>query len=140
MVDMCNAMGITPVITTHCQIPTSDYADLVEYCWGDESTLWGKQRILDGHKAPYNVTYFELGNEMYNTNYVEQVKAMEERATKLGMAKTLHYMFPDNQGPNGPDSLKAAALGLGDHLVVDIHDGATGGVEAAEKVFNSNFT
>jgi len=69
-----------------------------------------------------------------------QVKAMEERAAKLGMAKKLYYMFPNNHGPKGEDSVMAASLGLGDHLVVDIHDGAMGGVSQAERVFSTNTT
>ena len=38
-------------------------ADLIEYCWGNESTSWGRQRIVDGHPAFYELKYIELGNE-----------------------------------------------------------------------------
>ena len=50
-----------------------DWADLVEYCHGNASTAWGRQRIADGHPAPYDLTVFELGNEQYNPRFVEQV-------------------------------------------------------------------
>ena len=89
VVDMCNALGIEPAITLAYDsndevggsrprlrvrgppIPVpltsaraqGDWADLVEYCWGDaKATSWGSRRSADGHPAPYNVTIFELGN------------------------------------------------------------------------------
>jgi len=44
-----------------------DYADLVEYCWGDNSTEWGKLRHEDGHPAEYELSRVEIGNEEYNS-------------------------------------------------------------------------
>ena len=55
MIDLANAMDIEPVITTHCEITPQDYADLVEYAWGNSSTTWGKIRVQDGHPDPYRV-------------------------------------------------------------------------------------
>ena len=70
----------------------SDYADLVEYLFGNDTTKWGAQRIEDGHPVPYsNTFYFELGNEQYNYNWVEQVAAMEAKAADLGLPHTLYY-------------------------------------------------
>ena len=37
-----------------------EMADLVEYCWGDETTAWGRRRHQDLHPVPYNVTWFEV--------------------------------------------------------------------------------
>ena len=62
-IDMCNALGIEPVITTTETNNAQEFADLVEYCHGDESTAQGKKRIADGHPSKYDVKYFELGNE-----------------------------------------------------------------------------
>ena len=64
---MCNAAGVEPIITTTAQdqVPRhtgpydccspDDMGDLVEYCWGNASTVWGRQRIDDGHPEPYRV-------------------------------------------------------------------------------------
>ena len=50
----------------------------VEYCWGDaQTTSWGQRRAADGHPQPYNITVFELGNEQYNPNYVQQVRRLK---------------------------------------------------------------
>ena len=39
--------------------------DLVEYARGGADTTWGACRTADGHPEPYDVKYFELGNEQY---------------------------------------------------------------------------
>ena len=80
MLDLGEAAGIEPVITTTAQSTAShpagpggspalpaccapeDMADLIEYCWGNASTTWGQKRIEDGHVAPYKLRYIELGN------------------------------------------------------------------------------
>jgi alpha-N-arabinofuranosidase len=36
----------------------------VEYCYGNASTTWGRQRIMDGHPEPFRVKTFEIGNEV----------------------------------------------------------------------------
>jgi alpha-L-arabinofuranosidase len=40
-----------------------DALDEIEYAIGDPSTPWGARRAADGHPAPYNVRYVEIGNE-----------------------------------------------------------------------------
>eukprot|EP00664_Eupelagonemidae_sp_cell27_P004424 gene4424-9407_t len=56
-IDMCNAMGIEPVMDT-TNVDPQDFADLVEYCWAGKDTTWGALRIADGHPDPYRVKYF----------------------------------------------------------------------------------
>ncbi len=38
-------------------------ADFIQYVNGPATSQWGKQRAQDGHPAPYNLKYFEFGNE-----------------------------------------------------------------------------
>ena len=72
----------------------------------------------------------------YNTLYPAQVKAMEERATKLGKPKFFYYMSPNNANwLNASQSEEVESLGLGDHVVSDMHVGAGGGVEKATELF-----
>ena len=54
-------------------IGTDDFGDLVEYIGGDENTFWGAKRIANGHPEPYKLRFIELGNEQYNSRFVEQV-------------------------------------------------------------------
>ena len=51
----------------------------VEYLHGSATTThWGRERASDlGSAAPLNVTFFELGNEEYNSDFVAQVEAAE---------------------------------------------------------------
>ena len=107
---MCTALGIEPVITTTDTSSPESFANLVEYCFGDGGTAFGRQRIADGHPAVYNLSYVELGNEQYNANYVEQVAAMEAKARELGIGKRLKYLFPQNNFLNKADIAKAVAL------------------------------
>ena len=72
--------------------------------------------------------------------YVEQVAAMEARAKKVGVPKTLKYLFPQNGGVNSSDAPKAKALGLGANLVCDLHTGPTGGVNSFQSMLHSNNT
>lgn len=57
---MCNALDITPIITTYCGITPEEYADFVEYMWGSEHTDMGMLRIMDGHPQPYNASFIEV--------------------------------------------------------------------------------
>ena len=58
-VAFADALDILPVFTLGGN-PNSaqDLADLVEYCWGGNDTVWGSTRIRDGHPAVLNLTAF----------------------------------------------------------------------------------
>jgi alpha-L-arabinofuranosidase len=52
-------------------------ADFMQYVNGPATSTWGKQRAADGHPKPYNLKYFEFGNEQtINDAYVAQFEAM----------------------------------------------------------------
>jgi alpha-N-arabinofuranosidase len=40
-----------------------DALDEIEYVTGDTSTTWGARRAQDGHPAPFQLNYVEIGNE-----------------------------------------------------------------------------
>ncbi|MCR5315071.1 MAG: carbohydrate binding domain-containing protein [Bacteroidaceae bacterium] len=42
--------------------------DALEYANGDITTKYGKMRAENGHPAPFNLEYIEIGNENYNFN------------------------------------------------------------------------
>jgi alpha-L-arabinofuranosidase len=153
-VQMCEEAGIEPIVTTAAQQPppstsqifggginvpccsAEDMADLIEYIGGNSSTAWGRQRAADGHPEPYKLRFVELGNEQLNTAFPAQVKAMEARAVKIGMPKHFYYISPNNaQWLNASQAAEVETLGLGDHVLSDMHVGSTGGVEAAQTLF-----
>jgi hypothetical protein len=138
-IDMCEAAGFAPIVTLAEDQPGDDWADLIDYLWANSTTTWGAQRAADGHPDPYVISVLELGNEEYNVNFVEQVKAMEARAAAIGRAGEMTYMFPDNGGLSTSDLAKAAAAGLPlSRLGADIHVSAGGAVAEAEAVFAKN--
>eukprot|EP01051_Picozoa_sp_SAG22_P002255 SAG22_NODE_99_length_20560_cov_128.669029_20_plen_199_part_00 len=150
VIDMCNAMQIEPVVTTFAvgnkpdgsgPVTPEDMADLVEYSFGGADTQWGRRRIEeDGHPAPYNWSFVELGNEQRNPDFAAQVAAMEARATKLGLpAKKFKYLYPTN-AVDANVSAATAKLDLGDQLVYDEHTGWGGGVAKFRTVMQSNLT
>ena len=61
--DMTAAMNVKPIVTLAHDLNTAaDWGDLVEYLFGDDSTAWGRVRVVnDSHPTPYIIDTFELG-------------------------------------------------------------------------------
>jgi alpha-L-arabinofuranosidase len=53
--------GICPL--DQMQPIIADILDLLEYSKGPVSSKWGAQRAANGHPAPYDLKYLEIGNE-----------------------------------------------------------------------------
>jgi hypothetical protein len=137
--DMCNAADITPVITLAYDTNNAeDWADLIEYLYGDNTTQWGSMRIADGHEAPYVVQTFELGNEQENPNFVQQVTAIENRRAAIG-APELRFMYPTNGGVSRAQADALSAIPGFDvsRIGPDCHVGGGGGVQCAINDFNA---
>jgi alpha-L-arabinofuranosidase len=84
---LCEDIGATPLLCVNAgmdgnqvAVPPSQLGpwvqlalDAIQYANGDTSTYWGAQRAANGHPAPFNLQYIEIGNEnhgaSYNTNY-----------------------------------------------------------------------
>jgi len=66
-VKFCEAVGCEPMICLNAgDASAEDAAKWVEYCNGDpEETEMGALRAEHGHPEPYDVTYWEIGNEIY---------------------------------------------------------------------------
>ena len=139
-IETANAAGIEPILTFAYDLNTADdWADLIEYCWGNASTTWGAVRTYnDSHPETYNISVFELGNEQENPDFVSQVAAMEARAAAVGAPKPF-YIYPSNPGTL-PGATAQAILALGGpdlaaRTAPDIHIwGSAGGVAAAQNL------
>jgi alpha-L-arabinofuranosidase len=53
--------------------------DEIEYVIGDANTTWGARRAKDGHPAPFNLTYVEIGNE----DYFDKEKTYDARYAQI---------------------------------------------------------
>lgn len=73
---LCEDLGAAPMFVVNVglghefTVPFEDVdtlvqntLDAIEYANGDETTTWGKRRIANGHKEPYNLKFIEVGNE-----------------------------------------------------------------------------
>jgi alpha-L-arabinofuranosidase len=70
---VCPLDKMQPIIT--------DILDLLEYCNGSTSTVWGAKRAANGHPAPYNLKYIEIGNENGMetlTDYIPRYKMIRD--------------------------------------------------------------
>lgn len=95
----CDKMNITPYINFNMgpYVPHAgslgEAIDWVEYVNGSESTIFGQKRTLNGHKEPYNVEYWCIGNENYLGRNKET--AEEYSARLLRWSDALKELFPD---------------------------------------------
>jgi alpha-N-arabinofuranosidase len=73
-----------------------DALNEIEYVIGDTTTVWGKRRAEDGHPAPFNLHYVEVGNEdgfdasgSYETRFVQFYDAIRARYPQLKIISTV---------------------------------------------------
>ena len=66
-----------------------DILDLLQYCKGPTSTPWGAKRAANGHPAPYNLRYIEIGNE--NGGTFETSREYGPRYVMIRQALLAHY-------------------------------------------------
>ena len=88
---LCEDLGMEPLYGINCglmlgyngntnnTIPLAemgpwvqDALDLIEYANGDTNTTWGAVRAANGHPAPFNLKYLEIGNENGGPLYDER--------------------------------------------------------------------
>ena len=81
---LCREVGAEPLLTINLAWESAEEsAQWVEYCNGAPDTEYGRMRAERGHKEPYNVHFWSLGNEMG---------------------------YGHMEGPNGPDGYSDYAL------------------------------
>lgn len=65
---LCRKLGCQPLICVNFGSSTpEDAANWVEYCNGSQDTVYGRMRAENGHPEPYQVQYWEIGNETFGT-------------------------------------------------------------------------
>lgn len=119
----CRAVGCEPMICVNGGTGAPEEAAAwIEYCNGGPETAMGKLRAANGHPQPYNVTHWEVGNELwgqwqerwttaggYVDRYRQFVKAM--RAADPGV-RLYACGAPVMWGKNWNDTLIAGAADL----------------------------
>ena len=121
------------MITIKSSETYEDLADLVEYLYAPPNGVseWGTLRAKDGHVAPYNISWFEIGNEIKTPDFTGRVLAMEAAAMKLGKGGVIRYACPANCGDQAVINASLAGTPpLGERIYVDVH-GGTSNLKAA---------
>lgn len=88
------------------QAYVQDILDLIEWANGDATTEWGRKRIQQGHKAPFNLKYLGIGNEdlispTFTERYLMICKAVKEKypeITVCGTAGPFYYGSDYDEG------------------------------------------
>jgi alpha-L-arabinofuranosidase len=77
-----------------------DALDAIQYANGDTSTTWGALRAANGHPAPFNLQYMEIGNEnggsYYNDRYALFYDAIKSNYPSI------HLIAPGNWSGGPP--------------------------------------
>jgi len=108
----CEAAGAIPIIVVSEKNGTAeDAADLVEYLNAPDDgsnpnggTDWAQVRAGDGRPEPWNVVWFEYGNEswahmpanIYVINYIDYQNAMKQVSPDIKLGAVLGNYFWDN--------------------------------------------
>jgi alpha-N-arabinofuranosidase len=80
-----------------------DALDEIEYVTGDTNTKWGAQRVKDGHPAPFDLHYVEIGNEdwfdksgSYDKRFEQFTDAIKSKYPHLKTISTIGNDQPEN--------------------------------------------
>ncbi|MDF2632105.1 MAG: alpha-L-arabinofuranosidase [Caproiciproducens sp.] len=94
-VDWAKKAGIEPMMAVNLgtdSIRSAGY--LVEYCNHPGGTYWSDLRIKNGHKEPYNIKYWCLGNEMEGPWQAGHLSAEDYAKKALEAAKVMRWVDP----------------------------------------------
>lgn len=109
---LCEDLGAEPLPVLNCGIGCQyqtgdcvpldelqpyiqDAIDLVEFANGDTTTTWGRLRAEMGHPAPFNLKYLAIGNEQWDSVFVER----EELFVKALRRHCPEILFVGSSGP-----------------------------------------
>jgi len=94
-IKFCRRMKTEPFLVWNMGTGTLEAAAAwLEYCNGTYDTYYANLRRKYGHEEPFNVKYWQLGNEMYGVHELGYCKAEEYASTAREWAKTMRRLDP----------------------------------------------
>jgi len=70
LLQLCELVGAEPLICINVNTAKpEDISEQIEYTNGSDKTKFGKLRAQNGHQKPYNVKYWQIGNEQRGEAY-----------------------------------------------------------------------
>jgi alpha-L-arabinofuranosidase len=106
-VQLVQYIGAEPLICLRWTKRTpQDAANEVEYFNGGPDTKWGALRAKNGHREPYHVKYWQIGNEVGGPEYDASLVAFSEAMRQVDPGIKISSSFP------GPDTVRVAGKAL----------------------------
>jgi alpha-N-arabinofuranosidase len=97
-VQLCRYVGAEPLICVRWSgKKPEDAAAEVEYLNGGSETRWGKIRAQNGHRDPYGVKYWQIGNEVGGPKYDASIKDFAQAMKGVDPAIKILSAYPDEQ-------------------------------------------
>ena len=94
----CRAVDCEPMICVNAGNGTpEEAAGWVEYCNGNTATPNGAQRAENGHPEPYDVRFWEIGNEIYGGWQIGHCTAEEYAERYTAFRRAMLAVEPDIQ-------------------------------------------
>ncbi len=94
-VELCRAIECEPYFCTNAGTGTpEEMSDWVEYCNLKDEGEFARMRIAGGHKDPYGVKYWSVGNENYGSWEIGAKGSDEWSRIVLESAKMIHHVDP----------------------------------------------
>jgi alpha-N-arabinofuranosidase len=107
---LCRLIDVEPYVTVNAGLGDAhSAAEEVEYLNGAESTYWGSIRAKNGHKEPYHIKYWNIGNEPWgtfqigytdlkyfvikNNDFAREMRRADPTITLIGSAKMMEPMW-----------------------------------------------
>jgi alpha-N-arabinofuranosidase len=72
-IELCRRLGAEPYICQNSLSSVQEMAEWVEYCNATEGKF-AEMRKENGHPEPFNVRFWSVGNERYDTAYIQRVR------------------------------------------------------------------
>ena len=93
---MCRRIGCEPYICTNAGTGTAEeMSDWVEYCNLKDQGEYARLRARNGHKEPYGVRYWSIGNENYGAWELGAKGIGEWDRLAVESAKLMRHVDPD---------------------------------------------
>lgn len=95
----CELTSSEPLVCVSFADGAQSAGELVEYCNGAATTTWGAKRVANGHREPYRVKYWQVGNEINGNNpaYLSQIAEFIAAIKKTDPTVQIMSSFPSQQ-------------------------------------------
>ena len=90
----CRAVGADPLICVSFADGPENAGRMVEYLNGPPGTEWGKKRAANGHPDPYGVKYWQIGNEVGDTETANRCREFCLAIRRADPGAVLFTSFP----------------------------------------------